>query len=55
MARRTKTPAEATYAQPRKGFFPPIHETVVMTKDLVPLYGKTGKSVAAGQTLSGQQ
>jgi len=43
MARRTNTLAAATYAHPRKGFLPPIHETVEMTKDFVPLYGRTGK------------
>jgi hypothetical protein len=37
MARSTNIPAAATYAQPRKGFFPPIQETVEMTKDFVPL------------------
>jgi hypothetical protein len=36
-AKSTKTAAAATYAQPRKGFFPPIQETVEMTTDFVPL------------------
>lgn len=44
MANRTKTAAVATYAQPKNGFLPPIQETVEMTIDLVPLYGRTGKS-----------
>ena len=44
MARRTKSAAVATYAHPRKGFFPPIQETVEMTNDFVPEYGRTGKS-----------
>ena len=34
--------AAATYAYPRNGFSPPIHETVEMTSDLVPEYGSTG-------------
>ena len=42
MARRTKRAADATYAQPRKGFLPPIHETVEITIDFVPWYGNTG-------------
>lgn len=46
MAMRMKRAADATYAQPRNGFLPPIHETVEMTKDFVPLYGRTGKSTA---------
>ena len=37
IARRTNTLAAATYAQPRKGFFPPIQETVEITNDFVPL------------------
>lgn len=44
MASKMKTLAAATYAQPRKGFFPPIQDTVEITTDLVPLYGSTGKS-----------
>jgi hypothetical protein len=45
-ARRTKSAAEAMYAHPRKGFFPPIQETVEMTTDLVPPNCSTGKSTA---------
>lgn len=37
MASNMNTPAAATYAQPRKGFFPPIQETVEITTDFVPL------------------
>jgi len=37
MAMRIKSADEATYAQPRKGFLPPIQDTVEMTKDFVPL------------------
>jgi hypothetical protein len=37
MASNMNTPAAATYAQPRKGFFPPIQETVDITTDFVPL------------------
>ena len=44
MASKMNTAAAATYAQPRKGFFPPIQETVEITTDFVPLYGSTGKS-----------
>ena len=44
IARKQNKPAAATYAQPRKSFLPPIHDTVVITMDLVPLYGRTGKS-----------
>ena len=44
MASNMNTPAAATYAQPKKGFFPPIQETVEITRDFVPLYGSTGKS-----------
>lgn len=36
-ARRTNTLAAATYAHPRNGFLPPIHETVEITNDFVPL------------------
>ena len=43
-ARRTNTEADATYAHPRKGFCPPIHDTVETTTDFVPWYGNTGKS-----------
>ena len=43
-ASKTKTAADATYAHPKKGFLPPIQDTVDITKDLVPLYGRTGKS-----------
>ena len=46
MARITKRAADATYAQPRKGFLPPIHDTVEITMLFVPLYGFTGKSGA---------
>ena len=42
MARATKSAAVATYAHPRKGFLPPIHDTVEMTTDFVPWYGLTG-------------
>jgi len=38
-------PPTATYAIPRKGFFPPITVRVEMTKVLVPPYFVTGKSV----------
>jgi hypothetical protein len=34
--------AVATYAQPKKGFLPPIHETVEKTTDLVPENCRTG-------------
>ena len=44
MPSKTSRLAAATYAHPRNGFFPPIHDTVEMTTDLVPLYGRTGKS-----------
>jgi hypothetical protein len=47
VAIRMKRAADATYAQPRKGFLPPIQETVETTNDLVPLYGMTGKSAVA--------
>lgn len=47
IASKTKRDAAATYAQPKNGFFPPIHETVEMTMDLVPEYGLTGKSITA--------
>ena len=43
-ARRTTSEAATTYAQPRNGFFPPIHDTVEITTDFVPWYGNTGKS-----------
>lgn len=46
IASNMNTPAAATYAQPRKGFFPPIQETVEITTDFVPLYGRTGKSTS---------
>lgn len=36
IASKTKRDAAATYAQPKNGFFPPIHETVEMTMDFVP-------------------
>jgi len=36
MASATKSAAEVTYAQPRNGFLPPIHDTVVMTMLFVP-------------------
>jgi hypothetical protein len=42
MESATKTAAAATYAQPRKGFLPPIHDTVDITIDLVPEYDLTG-------------
>ena len=42
MANATKRDDVATYAHPRNGFLPPIHETVEMTIDLVPEYGRTG-------------
>lgn len=35
-ARATNSAAVATYAQPRKGFLPPIHDTVEITTDFVP-------------------
>ena len=41
-AKRTNTAAVATYAQPKNGFFPPIHETVEKTTDLVPENCLTG-------------
>ncbi len=41
---RTRRLAAATYAQPRNGFFPPIHDTVEMTIDFVPENERTGKS-----------
>jgi len=47
VAIKKKKDADAIYAQPRKGFLPPSQETVEMTNALVPLYGVTGKSVAA--------
>lgn len=41
IARSTASPTnsaeDATYAQPKNGFFPPIHDTVDMTIDFVPL------------------
>lgn len=37
IARSTKMAAAATYAHPKNGFFPPIHDTVEMTMDFVPL------------------
>lgn len=55
IARRIKTPAAATYAQPKNGFFPPIHETVEMTIDFVPLYGNTGKSITEALVTSTAQ
>ena len=42
IARPTKSAAVATYAQPRNGFLPPIHDTVEITTDLVPWYDCTG-------------
>lgn len=42
IARATKSEAAATYAHPRKGFLPPIHDMVVMTIDFVPEYVLTG-------------
>lgn len=42
----TNRHAVATYAQPMKGFFPPIQDTVLITMDFVPPYWVTGKSVA---------
>lgn len=42
--RTMQMPPTATYAIPRKGFFPPITVRVDMTKDLVPPYVSTGKS-----------
>ena len=44
IAKATNRDAAATYAQPKKGFLPPIHETVEMTIALCPLYERTGKS-----------
>jgi hypothetical protein len=41
-ARTTNKMAVATYAQPKKGFLPPIHETVEKTTDLVPENCRTG-------------
>lgn len=41
-AKMTNIDAATTYAQPKNGFFPPIHDTVEMTTDFVPLYGFTG-------------
>ena len=38
----TNSAAVATYPHPRNGFFPPIHDTVEITIDFVPLYGFTG-------------
>lgn len=38
----TKSADAATYAHPRKGFFPPIQDTVDITIDFVPEYGLTG-------------
>jgi len=37
IARRTNIAAAVIYAQPKKGFFPPIQETVEITNDFVPL------------------
>ena len=42
--RTMQMPPTATYAIPRKGFFPPMTVRVDMTKDLVPPYTSTGKS-----------
>ena len=42
IARPTNSADDATYAQPKNGFFPPIHDTVEMTTDFVPLYDCTG-------------
>ena len=42
--RTMQMPPTATYAIPRKGFFPPITVRVDMTMDLVPPYTSTGKS-----------
>jgi len=42
MESTTKSEAAATYAHPRKGFLPPIHDTVDITIDLVPEYDLTG-------------
>jgi hypothetical protein len=36
------SPPTTKYAIPRKGFLPPINETVEKTIDLVPLNGATG-------------
>ena len=44
MARATNNDAAATYAHPRNGFLPPIHDAVEITMLFVPLYGFTGKS-----------
>jgi hypothetical protein len=46
IANATNKAAEATYAHPRKGFLPPIQDTVEITIDFVPLYDLTGKSKA---------
>lgn len=36
IANRKMSPEAATYSQPKKGFFPPIQDTVEMTIDFVP-------------------
>ena len=43
-ASKTNNADATTYAQPKNGFLPPIHETVEITTDFVPRYGFTGKS-----------
>ena len=42
MESATKSADAATYAHPRKGFLPPIHDTVDITIDFVPEYDLTG-------------
>lgn len=45
-------PPTATYAIPRKGFFPPITVRVEMTNDFEPPYFRTGKSGIVRITLA---